>query len=397
MTNPNFKSGTIWTGDNLRILRGINSDTVDLIYLDPPFNSNRNYSAPVGSKAAGAAFKDMWTLSDVDENEHGELAERNPKAYDVIKAARTVAGKSMQSYLIFMAIRLLEMKRVLRESGSIYLHCDDTAGAYLKLLMDAVFGKANWRNTIIWGYEKPRPAKSIWRRNHDTLYFYTGSDDYLFNKQRMPKLDGTFEMRKPFKRPDGTIWKPKEPGKQAGSWWYDIPSFATRMSAKERTGYPTQKPLALLERIIKASSNEGDIVFDPFCGCATTLVAAHNLGRQWIGCDLSPLAVKLVNERILEFDPLFAKAINPDGPPDRDDVTGIKPYRDNKRRLFGLQEGKCNGCNEMFPYQFMEVDHILPRSRGGTNAFKNLQILCSHCNRSKGSKTMAEWNAVRGV
>ena len=125
-------------------------------------------------------------------------------------------------------------------------------------------------------------------------------------------------------------------------------------------------------------------MFNPFCGCATTLVAAHNLGRNWIGCDLSPLAVKLVNQRILEFDPLFAKMINPDEPPNRSDVTGVKHYSKNKRRIFGLQEGRCNGCDEKFPYQFMEVDHILPKSKGGTDAFQNLQVLCSHCHKSKG-------------
>ena len=152
---------------------------------------------------------------------------------------------------------------------------------------------------------------------------------------------------------------------------------------------------SLLDRIIRASSNEGDVVFDPFCGCAATLVAAHNLGRKWIGCDLSPLAVKLVNERILEFDPLFARAINPDGPPNRDDVKGIKHYRDRKHHLFGQQEGHCKGCNETFPYQFMEVDHILPKSKGGTDAEENLQVLYSHCNKSKGSKTMVEWNAYK--
>ena len=127
MIKPNFISGTVWTGDNRPVLRGMNSNCVDLIYLDPPFNSNRNYEAPIGSKAAGAAFKDMWTLDDVDVYEHGELADRNPAAYSVIEAAKQAHGKGMMSYLIFMAVRLIEMYRILKPTGSIYLHCDDAA------------------------------------------------------------------------------------------------------------------------------------------------------------------------------------------------------------------------------------------------------------------------------
>ena len=131
----NFASGTVWTGDNLDIMRGMNDACVELIYLDPPFNSNRTYEAPIGSKAAGASFKDAWTLDDVDVHEHGELADRNPAAYSVIEAARQAHGAGMQSYLIFMAVRLLEMHRILKPTGSIYLHCDPTASHYLKLLM----------------------------------------------------------------------------------------------------------------------------------------------------------------------------------------------------------------------------------------------------------------------
>ena len=145
MPSANFAASTIWTGDNLPIMRGMNSDCVDLIYLDPPFNSNRHYEAPIGSKAAGAAFKDAWTLDDVDVHEHGELADRSPAAYAVITASCLTHGRSMQSYLIFMAVRLLEMQRILKLTGSIYLHCDPTASHYLKLLMDGIFGKNNFK------------------------------------------------------------------------------------------------------------------------------------------------------------------------------------------------------------------------------------------------------------
>lgn len=139
---------TVWTGDNLEILRGINSECVDLIYLDPPFNSNRDYSAPIGSEAAGAAFKDTWTLDDVDEAWHGEIADCDPALYSVIGAAGLAHGPGMKSYLIMMAVRLLEMKRVLKPTGSIYLHCDPTASHYLKTVMDVVFGVQNFRNEI---------------------------------------------------------------------------------------------------------------------------------------------------------------------------------------------------------------------------------------------------------
>ena len=150
MVAPNFADKTIWTGDNLDILRGMNSACVDLIYLDPPFNSNQNYAAPVGSRAAGAAFKDTWTLSDLDVAWMGLIADEQPATAHVVKTAGLTHGKGMQSYLTMMAVRLMEMRRVLKDSGSIYLHCDPTASHYLKLLMDAVFGAGGFRNEITW-------------------------------------------------------------------------------------------------------------------------------------------------------------------------------------------------------------------------------------------------------
>ena len=173
----------MWTGDNLQILRGMNSESVDLIYLDPPFNSNRDYSAPIGSEAAGAAFKDTWTLEDVDEAWHGEIAEQNPAVYSIIDAAGLAHGSSMKSYLIMMAVRLLEMRRILKPTGSIYLHCDPTASHYLKLLMDAVFGKQCFRNEIVWFYRRwPTKSKSF-QRMHDSILYYSKNPDgsHTFN------------------------------------------------------------------------------------------------------------------------------------------------------------------------------------------------------------------------
>ena len=177
----NFRNRTLWTGDNLDIMRGLNSETVDLIYLDPPFNSNRNYAAPIGSKAAGAAFKDTWTLSDVDLAWHGEIAEANPALYRVVDAARQAHGKGMQSYLIMMAVRLLELRRLLKPTGSVYLHCDPTASHYLKLLMDVVFGPRNFRNEIAWCYRGGGVPKLDFARKHDIILRYGKTKDVTFN------------------------------------------------------------------------------------------------------------------------------------------------------------------------------------------------------------------------
>ena len=183
------------------------------------------------------------------------------------------------------------------------------------------------------------------------------------------------------------------------------PTGLTNYDRKERTGYPTQKPLALLERIIQSSTNEGDFVLDPFCGCATACVAANRLQRGWAGIDLSPLAIKLVNERIAE-DITDAKggkviggglfrAIALEAPPVRTDLGDLPNYRTHRHRLYGEQEGVCPGCETHFPFRVMDVDHVLPRVKGGTDHPDNLQLLCSGCNRSKGGRTMAEWRATQ--
>ena len=175
------------------------------------------------------------------------------------------------------------------------------------------------------------------------------------------------------------------------------PTGLTNYNNKERTGYPTQKPLALLDQIIQVSSNRDDMVLDPFCGCATTLVAADRLQRCWAGIDLSPLAIKLVNERISSDKgrSLWGGAIVLNKPPQRTDLGVLPNYRTHRHRLYGEQEGVCVGCDTHFPFRVMEVDHILPRSLGGTDHPDNLQLLCSGCNRSKGGRTMAEWKAAK--
>ena len=393
---PNFIDKTIWTGDNLHILRGMNSECVDLIYLDPPFNSNQNYSAPIGSKAAGAAFKDTWTLSDLDVAWMGLIADEQPAVANLLHTAKLTHGKGMQSYLTMMAVRLMELQRVLKDTGSIYLHCDPTASHYLKLLMDAVFGEGNFRNEIVWHYRRWTGKANRFQRLHDVVLFYSKSTDYLFNQlyteytkgSRQRKEQGVLHRFKngdePYLVSDGEV---DQRGVPENDVW-QIPFVAP--SAKERIGYPTQKPLALLERIIQASSNEGDVVLDPFCGCATACVAADKLGRKWVGIDISSKAAELVNSRLQQtmgslFHHGYVTART--DIPSRTDIEKPKPYRESKHILFGQQEGLCNGCRGDFPFKLYEIDHIVPKSKGGAGHLGNLQLLCGHCNKIKSDKT----------
>ena len=438
MPSPNWTNRTIFTGDNLDIMRGMNSETVDLIYLDPPFNSNKDYAAPVGSKAAGAAFKDTWTLSDLDVAWMGLVADQEPAIYKLLETARLTHGKGMQSYLCMMAVRLLEMRRVLKDTGSIYLHCDSTASHYLRLLMDAVYGSRNFRNEILWKRFNFHADAKRFGKVTDTLLFYSKTKSYVFNQQRTDfsqeyiksKFTHVDDDGRRFRLSDlnppggrGPIyefygvtkpWRFTEAkmreldrqgriyhrsrvaqlkryldeldGQAVHNIWSDISPINPR--AKERVGYPTQKPLALLNRIIKASSNEGDVVLDPFAGCATSLIAAQAEGREWVGIDLSPKAVELVEQRIDALTAVPIKIHARTDIPRRTDIDAPIHYRKNKHVLFGLQEGLCNGCKMEFPFKIFDVDHIVPKSKGGTDHVDNLQLLCSACNRIKGDRPM---------
>ena len=391
--NRNFRAKTIWTGDNLYIMRGMNSATVDLIYLDPPFNSKANYAAPIGSAAAGAAFKDTWTLNDLDVEWLDVIEKSHPNLWRVLMAAMKDSDKS---YLIYMAIRLLEMKRLLKPTGSIYLHCDPTMSHYLKLVMDAVFGHENFRNEIVWCYTGPgSPKMKQFNRKHDIIFWYACGEKWTFNRDdvRVPYKDPNQRPRRAYDT--GGSFEPssidtmRRRGKVPETWWQHR---IVARSKKENTGYPTQKPLFILQRIIQASSNKGDLVLDPFCGCATTCVAAHNFGRGWVGIDISEKAADLVVERISEAQgSLYEDIIHRKDVPQRTDLGPLPKYnsKENKENLYGKQKGNCASCNEHFKDHHLEVDHIIAKSKGGTDHIENLQLLCGHCNRVKGNRGMA--------
>ena len=468
MSEPNFKNRTMWTGDNLDIMRGMNSGSVDLVYLDPPFNSKRTYAAPVGSKAAGAAFKDSWTLNDIDEAWHGEIADKQPALYSIIDAAGLAHGKGMKSYLIMMAVRLMEIYRLLKPTGSLYLHCDPTASHYLKALMDAIFGPRQFRNEVVWKRTSSHNRAKRWGPIHDTILFYSAGPKFTWNRVLQP-LDATYVERF-YRHKDGKgscrvsdltgpglrdgdtgqPWQDIDPASRSRHWelppdhalpeWFTFPDGYADMPARERldvlnkqgliywpakqggmpgfkrylgahsgspvqdlildikplsaaamenVNYPTQKPLALLDRIIKASSNEGDMVLDPFAGCATACVAAERLNRQWVGIDISRKAVELVQIRIRKEIDLFHNftPIQRSAVPTRTDMGDIPNYRTHNHVLFGKQEGKCGGCRTGFPFRNFTVDHIVPKSKGGTDHLDNLQLLCGACNSAKGSNT----------
>ena len=391
---PNFRNRALWTGDNLDVMRGMNSGCVDLIYLDPPFNSNRDYAAPIGSEAAGAAFKDTWTLSDVDEAWHGEIAERDPALYRILDAAGHSHGKGMKSYLIMMAVRLLEMRRLLKETGSVYLHCDPTASHYLKTLMDAVFGAGSFRNEIVWSYRRWPSKSSKFQTMHDIVLFYANGDKHTFNVDYEPASESylrRFKGKTQVLDPDRKTRKIPVDEPTKGMPLRDVWEISILAgSSKERIGYPTQKPLALLDRIIQASSNEGDVVLDPFCGCATALVAAERLGREWVGIDLSPLAARLVKSRLEKEMRLFYDVHHRTDIPRRTDLGALPNYRTHRHTLYGRQEGLCAGCRVMFPFRNMTVDHIVPRAKGGSDHLENLQLLCGACNAKKGTRSHEE-------
>ncbi len=364
--------GSLYFGDNLFVLRDeIKNESVDLVYLDPPFNSKRDYNllfkTPKGhdSDAQITAFDDSWHWGEQAEREFAELLhQENTDVSEMIQSLRRFLNESdLMAYLTMMANRLLELRRVLKPSGSLYLHCDPTASHYLKIVLDTVFGAENFRNEVIW--KRTSAHANVGKKYgviNDNILFYTKSDSYVWNQQysdyseehiensyrfiepetgrHYASRDLTASMQrassgqlyewKGIRPPSSRCWAyAKEqmekfeaegkilysqkgyprlkvyldemPGVPLQSIWLDVPVIAAQSA--EKLGYPTQKPLALLERIIQASSNEGDVVLDPFCGCGTAVHAAESLKREWIGIDITHLAISLIEKRIKDAFP----------------------------------------------------------------------------------------------
>ena len=239
MSEANLQNRTIFCHDNLEVLQGINSNSIDLIYLDPPFNKNKVFTAPIGSSAEGASFKDWFREEDVKDEWLQTIKEDNEKLHSFLESVKIIEGKASYNfcYLSYLVIRLLEMHRVLKETGSIYLHCDPTMSHYIKLLMDIVFGEKNFRNEIVWGYKGDSNIKNGFLRKHDYIIFYSkNKNNFNLDKVRVKYAN----ENKIIKGRYGTYSRNKL-GKKCLDWWEDIPSFSTATNSKERTGYPPPK------------------------------------------------------------------------------------------------------------------------------------------------------------
>ncbi|MFC1799449.1 DNA methyltransferase [Candidatus Eisenbacteria bacterium] len=393
-----MQDNILYYGDNLDILkRYVEDESVDLVYLDPPFKSSQNYNILFqeqnGSRAASQirAFEDTWTWDQEDEAMFAELVTAGGRVADVMQAFQAFLGPcDMMAYLVMMCPRLVELGRVMKPTASIYLHCDPAASHYLKMLMDAVFGPGNFRNEIIW--QRVHTVKGnvgqgckFFGPNTDTLLFYSKTDDHKFHqpfkeysedyikkfyrftepdgrryrlismigpggaakgnpryeflgvtrywrysRERMQELcdDGLIVQTKPGTVPQRKQYLDAGRGVAVQSLWDDIQALSA--SSAERLGYPTQKPEALLERIIQASSNEGDLVLDPFCGCGTTVAVAQQLKRRWIGIDITHLAITLMKQRLKDtFGELtqFEVVGEPVSVPDAEALAASDPYQ----------------------------------------------------------------------
>jgi len=409
MTKPNFKNRTLYHGDNLDFLRGMNSATVHLIATDPPFNKARDFHATPGSLAAGAKFQDRWNWDkDVHQVWVDQIQDDWPAVWAAIDFAKAIYGKDMAAFLCFMGVRLIEMHRVLREDGSIYLHCDPTASHYLKVLMDAIFGKKMFRNEIVWCYSGGGIPKKDYPRKHDVILRYAKSNQRIFNIERKPDAENTQQVgiHSAYSGAGNKIDLKR--GTPVTDWWNDIQT--TTGWSPENTGYPTQKPLALYERIVKSSSNPGDWVLDPFCGCATTPIAAERLGRRWVGMDLWDKTHEVVLDRLsaerldtpgkrggllprgeIHYEttpPLRKDDAPPAAPKLRTPMRQARESTLSRAEMFKTlieQNGiVCAGCNRKFDDPlYLELDHIRPRADGGSNELDNRTLLCGPCNRIK--------------
>ncbi len=304
---------TLYYGDNLDVLRRhIKDETVDLVYLDPPFNSNQDYNILFaeqnGSQSAAQikAFEDTWRWDSAAASAYHDVVEQGGKISEAMQAFRRFLGDNdMLAYLAMMAPRLKELNRVLKPTGSMYLHCDPTASHYLKLLMDAVFGKTAFRNEIVWHYRKWPSGHRQFQRNHDIILFYakTNSEARPFHMQYMERTASTIKrfgkakIRSGYDAEGKRLPSQTDEEESAGVPLDDVWNIGRVPPIKQL--FPTQKPEPLLARIIECSTNPGETVLDPFCGCGTTIVEAQRLKRSWVGIDITHLAITLIKHRLI--------------------------------------------------------------------------------------------------
>ena len=501
--NSETLNRTLFLEDNLPVLRGLDSDSIDLIATDPPFN--KGVGAFRGTTKAGqnVEFSDVWHWSQVQDEWLEQLKGDHPNLFNMILYANSAVGKdekgsSMGAFICWMAVRVLEMHRVLKDTGSMYLHCDPKSSHYLKAMMDAIFGPKNFQNEVVWKRSGGKSDANRYGRVSDRVLFYTVSSDFVWNKQYQPH-DPEY-VRKTYRYDDndgrgayttmplhaasksagesGKPWKGIDPSAKDRHWatpikgvvndyivrnglidgWPDaypaihqrldaldaaglvvyrsgLPRVKTYLSStkgvaatdvvtdipmvsgKEDTGWPTQKPLALYKRMIEASSNPGDMVLDPFAGCATTCVAAEQLERKWIGCDLDNEAGQVIVERLqreVNESMAWDKFVNvqhappvrtDDGEPAAPELILESPKKNEpkmskkeaKAKLIEIYGMRCQGCGWVPPYaDHLEVDHRKARSKKGKETLRNFGLLCGPCNLRKGAKyTTPELQEIR--
>ena len=359
MTEP--QNNSLYYGDNLPILRGFPDAIVDLVYLDPPFNSKADYNAIFRDEsdqrtvAQIKAFEDTWHWGPSAEEHFAYLTNTGmhkghvpAEATAMIAAFVSSLGKNqMTAYLVEMTVRLVELRRVLKQTGSLYLHCDPTASHYLKIMLDAIFGAKQFLNEIVWCHYGGGQSKKWFPRKHDTILVYRKSEEWTFNADAV-RVPYESEYRSTvFGKagdPDRKVYLPNPLGKLPEDFW-----IMPRPYGKEVLGYPTQKPIALLERIIAASSNPGDIVLDPFCGCGTAVAAAQKLGRNWIGIDLTYLSIAVMKKRMQDHYPELGRI----------SVVGAPTELEGARRLAADEE------NGRYQFQWWALDQIGATPRGG--------------------------------
>ena len=462
----NVNDNTLFIGDNLDILRGLNSESVDLIYLDPPRNSGRFVRANDTAEAAGFTFDDEWTQDDMRPEWLDEIELRQPDVVPVIAAARVAHDDGLAAYLIFMGVRLLELQRILRPSGSIYLHCNPRAAHYLKALMDALFGHEQFKSDVTWKRTAMREGAKRWVWTHDTLLFYAGPREYAWNQvpqehppeywrryyffsdergnyqaQPLTGLGRIYDDR-------GEPWRDIDPAEEGRHWevpmkvlraayplrgdldrlaaarkldlldeaglihWTrggaprykiyadmtkgerlsDVVTTVGRIESKDReyTGWPDQVPEALLDIIIRASTNPGDIVLDPFCGSGTTCVVADTLGRRWIGIERAEQAQGVLTRRMEREVGIRHFSICERRPRRTDKDESHRPLSPGEARklLYERQRGRCKGCERVLPMTILTFDWVDGASGPPAAGIDDLQLLCHLCKSLRGKNSM---------